>query len=109
MRLKSHLPPICFESPVSGKTYIVCTGKDSGGWIEVNRWYGWAEIEKMWDRIDYGVSKAIKKQERKEYKVSGSKGNVYSVVNNDGSWSCSCPAFGWSRGKDCKHIKEVKK
>jgi len=33
---------------------------------------------------------------------------VYKVVNDGGKWSCSCPAFGWSRGRDCKHIKQLK-
>ena len=52
MRIKSALPPICFESPLSGKTWIVCTGGEkSSGWIEVNRWYGWNELESMWDKI----------------------------------------------------------
>jgi hypothetical protein len=110
MRIKSHYPPICFESPVTGKKWIVCTGKDSSGWIEVNRWYGWAELESMWDKIEYGMPKSWeqKVKVKKEYKVKGSKGNVYKVKNDDGIWSCSCPAHGFGRGKDCKHIIELK-
>jgi hypothetical protein len=45
---------------------------------------------------------------KKEYKVKGSKDNVYKVVNDEGIWTCSCPAHGFGRGKDCKHIKEIK-
>jgi len=45
---------------------------------------------------------------KKEYKVKGSKDNVYKVVNDEGFWSCSCPAHGFSRGKDCKHIIQIK-
>ena len=45
---------------------------------------------------------------KSEWKVSGSKGNVYKVVNDDGFWSCSCPAHGFGRGRDCKHIVELK-
>jgi len=101
MRIKSALPPICFESPLSGKTWLVCTGGEkSSGWIEVNRWYSWNELEKMWDKIEH--------TKQKEYNVKGSKDNVYKVVNDEGFWSCSCPAHGFSRGKDCKHIKEIK-
>ena len=38
MRVKSAFPPICFESPITGKKYIVCTGgKESSGWVEVKR------------------------------------------------------------------------
>ena len=107
MRIKSHYPPFCFESPVTGKKWIVCTGSGSG-WIEVNRWYGWAELEKMWDKIEYGHKNKVTKTKRKEWKVKGSKGNVYKVISDDGFWSCSCPAHGFGRGKDCKHIKELK-
>ena len=107
MRIKSHFPPFCFESPVTGKKWIVCTGKGTQ-WIEVNRWYGWAELEKLWDKIEYGHSNEVTKTSKKEYKVKGSKDNVYKVVSDDGIWTCSCPAHGFGRGKDCKHIKKIK-
>jgi hypothetical protein len=110
MRIKSQLPPVCFESPLSGKTWIVCTGGiNSSGWIEVDRWYGWAELESMWDKITYGKPKEVQKSsEKKTYKVEGSKGNKYTIVNDEGIWICSCPAHGFGRGKDCKHIKNIK-
>ena len=110
MRIKSQLPPVCFESPLSGKTWIVCTGGiNSSGWIEVDRWYGWAELESMWDKITYGKPKEVQKSsEKKTYKVEGSKGNKYTIVNDEGIWTCSCPAHGFGRGKDCKHIKNIK-
>ena len=109
MRIKSQLPPVCFESPLSGKTWIVCTGGiNSSGWIEVDRWYGWAELESMWDKITYGVKPIVKSSEKKTYKVEGSKGNKYTIVNDEGIWNCSCPAHGFGRGKDCKHIKNIK-
>ena len=108
MKVVSHYPPFCFESPMTGKKWIVCTGKGSQ-WIEVNRWYGWNELEKMWDKIEHIKPKEFKKTEVKiEYKVKGSKDNVYKVVNDEGFWSCSCPAHGFGRGKDCKHIKAIK-
>ena len=50
MKVKSHYPPFCFESPVTGKKWIVCTGSGSG-WIEVNRWYGWAELGRCGKRL----------------------------------------------------------
>jgi len=109
MRIKSQLPPVCFESPLSGKNWIVCTGGiNSSGWIEVDRWYGWAELERMWDKITYGVKPIVKSSEKKTYKVEGSKGNKYTIVNDEGIWTCSCPAHGFGRGKDCKHIKNIK-
>ena len=110
MRIKSTLPPICFESPLSGKKWIVCTGGEkSSGWIEVNRWYSWNELEKMWDKIEHTKQKEFTKTKSKvEYKVKGSNGNTYKIVNDEGFWSCSCPAHGFGRGKDCKHIIKIK-
>ena len=109
MRIKSVLPPICFESPLSGKTWIVCTGGEkSSGWIEVNRWYSWNELEKMWDKIGLDKTPKLIKTKLKEFKVAGSKGNTYKVTNDEGIWSCSCPAHGFGRGKDCKHITQIK-
>jgi hypothetical protein len=107
MKVKSHYPPFCFESPLTCKKYIVCTGAGSG-WIEVDRWYGWAELESMWDKITYGAKPIVKSSEKKTYKVEGSKGNKYTIVNDEGIWTCSCPAHGFGRGKDCKHIKNIK-
>ena len=104
MKVKSHYPPFCFESPLTGKKYIVCTGAGSG-WIEVDRWYGWVELESMWDKIIYGANPIVKSSGIKTYKVEGSKGNKYTIVNDEGIWTCSCPAHGFGRGKDCKHIK----
>ena len=41
------------------------------------------------------------------HQVAGSKGAVYTVTNDRGSWTCTCPASKWQRG-DCKHIKQLK-
>ena len=38
------------------------------------------------------------------YAVQGSKGNTYTVTNDNGAWSCTCPGFGWRR--KCRHITE---
>jgi predicted nucleic acid-binding Zn finger protein len=63
----------------------------------------------MWDRVTYGKPKeGQKSSEKKTYTVEGSKGNSYKVVNDEGTWTCSCPAHGFGRGKDCKHIKNIK-
>ena len=77
MRIKSTLPPICFESPLSGKKWIVCTGGEkSSGWIEVNRWYGWNELEKMWDKINYTKPKEWRGFEVPEILLSGNHGEI---------------------------------
>jgi len=41
------------------------------------------------------------------HRVPGSKGAVYTVTNDRGSWTCTCPASKWQRG-ECKHIQALK-
>ena len=108
MRIRSSLPPISFQGPTSKQWYIVTTGTGEG-WIPVDRSYSWAELESMWDKVTYGKPTEDKKSsEKKTYMVDGSKGNKYTIVNDEGIWTCSCPAHGFGRGKDCKHIKNIK-
>ncbi len=40
------------------------------------------------------------------YEVQGSRGNTYTVSDNGGTWTCSCPGFGWRR--KCKHVEAQK-
>jgi hypothetical protein len=43
----------------------------------------------------------------KEYRVPGSKGAIYTVTDDAGVWSCTCPASKWQKG-ECKHIVQLK-
>ena len=109
MRIRSAFPPISFQGPTSKQWYIVTTGTGGDGWIKVDRSYSWKELESMWDKITYGPKKEVVTASKpKTYKVEGSKGNKYTIVNDGGIWTCSCPAHGFGRGKDCKHIKNIK-
>ena len=112
MKIVSNLPPVSFQSVVDGQWYIVTTGK-TGKWTKVDRKYDWSEIESMWVREEFkpeqkSVVSLPKKVEKQTFSVEGSKGKVYEVVNDNGRWTCSCPAHGFGRGKDCKHIIELK-
>ena len=108
MRFKSYYPPLSYKGAISNQWYVICSS-DGDGWVEVNRHYSWNELEKLWDKIEYSKPKEFQKVKvKKEWKVSGSKGNVYGVVNDGDFWTCSCPAHGFGRGKDCKHIKQIK-
>ena len=111
MILESNLPPVSFQSVVDGQWYIVTTGR-AGKWTKVNRKYSWDEIAAMWIPI---VFKSINPQitkplniSKRIYKVKGSKDNIYDVNYDSGRWSCTCPAYSWSRGSECKHIKSIR-
>ncbi len=43
----------------------------------------------------------------KQWTVAGSKGASYTVTNDGGSWSCTCPAAAYRKG-ECKHIVQLK-
>ena len=43
----------------------------------------------------------------KQYQVPGSKGAIYTVSDDNGTWSCTCPASKWQKG-ECKHIRQLK-
>lgn len=108
MVLESNLPPISFQSVVNRQWWLITTK----GWIKVDRQYSWDEIKSMWIPI---VSKPTATKitkplniSKKIYKVEGSKGNIYDVKYDSGRWSCTCPAYSWSRGSECKHIKSIR-
>ena len=42
-----------------------------------------------------------------QHKVLGSNGAIYTVTDDHGTWSCTCPASKWQKG-ECKHIKQLK-
>jgi hypothetical protein len=111
MVINSVLPPTSFQSVLNGQWYIVTTDPNLG-WVKVDRKYEWNELSKMWKGREFKPKQAeINKSLNKPklfFKVNGSKGNQYNITFDSGKWSCSCPAFGWGRGRECKHIKEVK-
>lgn len=41
----------------------------------------------------------------KTHQIEGSKGNVYTVTESNGRFSCDCVGFGFRN--DCKHVKEA--
>ena len=61
------------------------------------------EVENVWN---FGVEE-VSETRGKEHKVLGSRGNVYTVTDEGGAWSCTCPASKWQAG-ECKHITALK-
>lgn len=62
------------------------------------------EVANTWR---FGAEEEVPEIRGTEYKVLGSRGNIYTVTDEGGAWSCTCPASKWQKG-DCKHIKELK-
>jgi hypothetical protein len=63
------------------------------------------EVENRWNfRIAEDETEA--EATGKQYQVPGSKGAVYIVTDDLGTWSCTCPASKWQKG-ECKHIKSL--
>jgi len=58
MIINSLLPPTSLQSPVSGQWYIVTTDPKLG-WVPVDRKYEWEELNKMWNRVTYGITKKL--------------------------------------------------
>ena len=42
-----------------------------------------------------------------QHKVLGSNGAIYTVTDDHGTWTCTCPAAKWQKG-ECKHIKQLR-
>jgi hypothetical protein len=100
----SFMVPIVFDSVQEpGKRYIIADGK----WTEVSNNITWGSINWFQKPFKGGKNEAFKIQ--MEWDIDGSKGKIYKVKVDDGRWSCSCPAFGWSgHSRTCKHITKVK-
>ena len=63
------------------------------------------EIPNTWGFVPRGEEPEVSTGE--VHRVAGSKGSVYTVTNDRGSWTCTCPASKWQKG-DCKHIVKLK-
>ena len=47
------------------------------------------------------------KPQGRSWSVTGSKGDQYTVTEQDGTWNCTCSGFAF-RGK-CRHVTELAK
>lgn len=66
------------------------------------------EIPNRWNFVPkHEIESEVETVTGEVHQVAGSKGAVYTVTNDRGSWTCTCPASKWKRG-DCKHIVALK-
>mgnify|MGYP003625597543 CR=1 FL=1 len=68
---------------------------------------GWIPVEDNISFDDVDVTDPYANIKKDTYKVTGSKGDKYTVTNRNGTFTCDCPA-GKFRGS-CKHSKQIKK
>ena len=61
------------------------------------------EVENRWN---FAVDDQPEPVKGREYRVAGSGRNIYTVTDDAGAWSCTCPASKWQKG-ECKHIKQL--
>jgi len=62
------------------------------------------EVPNTWN---FGVEETPEPVRGREYRVLGSGKSVYTVTDEGGVWSCTCPAAKWQKG-ECKHIVKLK-
>jgi hypothetical protein len=101
---------------IGGHTYFVNDSKDkmyayikSSG-TEVERFripikfsVSRRKFKEVPNTFDYSVDD---KPLGRTWTVTGSRGDSYTVSENNGEWTCTCPASKWQKG-DCKHIKSL--
>jgi hypothetical protein len=61
------------------------------------------EVKNTWQ---FGAEEQVPVTRGIEYRVPGSRGNVYTVTDEGGVWSCTCPAAKWQKGP-CKHVRQI--
>lgn len=42
------------------------------------------------------------------FKAEGDPSKVHTVQENKGEYTCTCPVFTYSKGRDCRHVRLVK-
>jgi len=103
--IESLLPPTITE--IGGKRWAVFTG-DHGGWFRIDKTVTREMLLHRWIRWQpKNVENQPAKEIVQEWKINGSKGNVYNVTLRNGSYSCECMGFGFRR--KCKHVEQAKK
>lgn len=60
------------------------------------------EVKNTWN---FAVEETEIKPAGRSWQVAGSKGSIYTVSEDLGSWSCTCTGFKFHG--NCKHIKQL--
>lgn len=101
-KVESLLPPSIVN--LGDKKWMVFTG-ESGGWHSIDNTVTLEMVQSRWTKWESKKSGKVDSK-IKSIEVKGSKGNMYTVSNINGSLSCSCVGFGFRRR--CKHVEQAK-
>lgn len=74
-------------------------------WVLVSDDVTQEDLESRWVRWERKPVREIAKP-GSTWKATGSKGKTYIVTFDSGSWSCTCPGYGFRRR--CKHVDLIK-
>ena len=96
--IEVSMPPALFTN-VDGVRYAIA----GSAWVQVPADTTFDELHKY---MTYRQLEIKPVAGEKVWMVEGSKGNIYNVKLSAGTYSCSCPGFGFRR--KCRHIAEVK-
>jgi len=102
-KLECVVSPMVIIGPGSGKRYAIIDGI----WLEADESVTYDLLQSRWSRPRRVIDPELNLNElRVEVKSSKGKG-LYIVECKHNQWSCTCPSYGFRRGK-CKHIDQVK-
>ena len=96
--IKVSVPPALFTN-ADGVRYAIA----GSAWVEVPADTTFDDLPKY---MTYKPREIKPVAGEKVWQVEGSKGNIYTVRLSNGSYSCTCPGFGFRR--KCRHITEIK-
>ena len=96
--LTVSVPPFLYNAR-DGKRYAV----SAEHWIAVPLDTKFADLGKY---MAWNAPELPQEAPLRSWQVEGSKGRIYTVKSQGGSWTCTCPGFGWRR--NCKHVEAQK-
>lgn len=104
-KIVSIYPPTIINTP-DGARFAVYSGS---GWFPVDEDFTQEDAMARWEKWTPQSKPINESIQDKSWQVESSKkGSFYTVRYYNGHWGCSCPANTYHRGKECKHIKQIR-
>ena len=104
-KIVSLYPPVVLNTP-DGERFAVYSGS---GWFPVDDEFTYEDAMSRWEKWTPAAKPINESINDKSWQVESSKkGSFYTVRYHNGYWGCNCPANTYHRGKECRHIKQIK-